>query len=186
MRNAKAFLEVQDEFGSFDAYIWGWGGDPDPDFILSIFKSSQCGIWSDGCYNDPAYDKMWEQQHYELDPEKRTQEINAIIAHLSDRWRPFFLTAIFTGMVLALQSYYALVTYGASESLGLLVNLSLVRELGPVLVGLMIAARVTSSIAAGHFWARSRNIKFLRHIHRLDAGTTGFGGGIAANRDESA
>ena len=36
------------------------------------------------------------------------------------------------GFVLALQMYYALVTYGASESLGLIVNLSLVRELGPV------------------------------------------------------
>ena len=36
------------------------------------------------------------------------------------------------GFVLALQMYYALVTYGAAESLGLIVNLSLVRELGPV------------------------------------------------------
>ena len=35
------------------------------------------------------------------------------------------------GFVLALQMYYALVTYGAAESLGLIVNLSLVRELGP-------------------------------------------------------
>ena len=35
------------------------------------------------------------------------------------------------GFVLALQMYYALVTYGAAESLGLIVNLALVRELGP-------------------------------------------------------
>jgi len=32
---------------------------------------------------------------------------------------------------------------------------------------------LTSSIAAGDFWARSRNLKFLRHLHRLDAETTG-------------
>ena len=36
------------------------------------------------------------------------------------------------GFVLALQLYYALVTYGAADSLGLIVNLSLTRELGPV------------------------------------------------------
>src|SRR6185369_4387492 len=32
---------------------------------------------------------------------------------------------------------------------------------------------LTSSIAAGDFWARSRNLKFLRHLHRLDADTSG-------------
>ena len=32
---------------------------------------------------------------------------------------------------------------------------------------------IVSSIAAGHFWARSRGLKFLRYIHRLDAETTG-------------
>jgi 23S rRNA pseudouridine1911/1915/1917 synthase len=36
-----------------------------------------------------------------------------------------------------------------------------------------LAAALASSIAAGDFWARSRNLKFLRHIHRLDADTTG-------------
>ena len=36
-----------------------------------------------------------------------------------------------------------------------------------------LQAALVSSIAAGHFWARSRGIKFLRHVHRLDADTTG-------------
>ncbi len=36
-----------------------------------------------------------------------------------------------------------------------------------------LQAAITSSIAARDFWARSRNLKFLRHIHRLDADTTG-------------
>jgi 23S rRNA pseudouridine1911/1915/1917 synthase len=36
-----------------------------------------------------------------------------------------------------------------------------------------LQAALVSSIAAGQFWARSRSIKFLRHIHRLDAGTSG-------------
>jgi len=36
-----------------------------------------------------------------------------------------------------------------------------------------LQAALLSSLAAGHFWARSRNLKFLRHIHRLDGETTG-------------
>lgn len=36
-----------------------------------------------------------------------------------------------------------------------------------------LQAAIVSSIGAGDFWARSRNLKFLRHIHRLDAETTG-------------
>jgi RluA family pseudouridine synthase len=36
-----------------------------------------------------------------------------------------------------------------------------------------LQAAIESSIAAGHFWARSRNVKYLRHVHRLDAETTG-------------
>jgi len=57
----------------FDMYIWGWGGDPDPDFILSTFTSDQCLWWSDGCYKDPVYDKMYEQQHFEIDEAKRIE-----------------------------------------------------------------------------------------------------------------
>jgi phospholipid/cholesterol/gamma-HCH transport system permease protein len=52
------------------------------------------------------------------------------------------------GFVLALQMYYALVTYGATESLGLIVNLSLVRELGPVVTGLLFAGRAGTSLTA--------------------------------------
>jgi phospholipid/cholesterol/gamma-HCH transport system permease protein len=52
------------------------------------------------------------------------------------------------GFVLALQMYYALSTYGATESLGLIVNLSLVRELGPVVTGLLFAGRAGTSLTA--------------------------------------
>ena len=58
------------------------------------------------------------------------------------------------GFVLALQMYYALVTYGATESLGLIVNLSLVRELGPVVAALLFAGRaeeLTKSYAESGF-----------------------------------
>jgi len=52
------------------------------------------------------------------------------------------------GFVLALQLYYTLVTYGAAESLGLVVNLSLVRELGPVVTALLFAGRAGTSLTA--------------------------------------
>src|SRR5882762_10319385 len=52
------------------------------------------------------------------------------------------------GGVLALQAYYALDRYGATESLGLLVALSLVRELGPVVTALLFAGRAGTSLTA--------------------------------------
>ena len=50
--------------------------------------------------------------------------------------------------VLALQMYYALSTYGATDSLGLIVNLSLTRELGPVVTALLFAGRAGTSLTA--------------------------------------
>lgn len=52
------------------------------------------------------------------------------------------------GFVLALQMYYALVTYGAAETLGLIVNLALVRELSPVVAALLFAGRAGTSLTA--------------------------------------
>ena len=58
------------------------------------------------------------------------------------------LTGFFTGMVLALQSSVQLKTFGATMYIGRLVAASMIRELGPVLAGLMVAGRVGSGIAA--------------------------------------
>jgi phospholipid/cholesterol/gamma-HCH transport system permease protein len=58
------------------------------------------------------------------------------------------LTAIFTGAALALQIYSGGQRFSAEAVVPQIVAIGMVRELGPVLVGLMIAARVTSSIAA--------------------------------------
>src|SRR5262245_66163123 len=52
------------------------------------------------------------------------------------------------GFVLGLQGYYTLSRYGAAESLGLLVALSLVRELGPVVTALLYAGRAGTSLTA--------------------------------------
>ncbi len=58
------------------------------------------------------------------------------------------LVGLFTGMVISLQFYYALNKVGAQGALGTLVALTLVRELGPVLAAIMIAARAGSAISS--------------------------------------
>lgn len=79
--------------------------------------------------------------------------------YFSQLWRQFYtigylslpvvgLTAIFTGMVLALQSYTGFSRFSAESAIATVVILSVTRELGPVLGGLMVAGRVGAAIAA--------------------------------------
>jgi len=58
------------------------------------------------------------------------------------------VSGLFVGMVLGLQGYYTLVDFGAEESLGVLVALSLTRELGPVVTALLFAGRAGSALTA--------------------------------------
>ncbi|CCQ10379.1 Uncharacterized ABC transporter, permease component YrbE [Pseudoalteromonas luteoviolacea B = ATCC 29581] len=58
------------------------------------------------------------------------------------------VSGLFIGMVLALQGYTVLVDYGAEDSLGPLVALSLLRELGPVVTALLFAGRAGSALTA--------------------------------------
>ena len=58
------------------------------------------------------------------------------------------VSGLFVGMVLGLQGYDTLQRYGSSEALGILVALSLTRELGPVVSGLLFASRAGSAITA--------------------------------------
>jgi len=59
-----------------------------------------------------------------------------------------FVTALFTGMVLGIQGYYSLSQFGAEAALGVMVSLSIIRELGPVLCALMVTGRAGSAITA--------------------------------------
>ncbi|WP_435137909.1 MlaE family ABC transporter permease [Pseudopelagicola sp. nBUS_19] len=74
------------------------------------------------------------------------------------------LTAIFTGGALALQIYDGSSRFSAEAVVPQIVAIGMVRELGPVLVGLMVAARVTSSIAA--------EIATMKVTEQIDALTT--------------
>ena len=58
------------------------------------------------------------------------------------------LTALFTGMVLALQSYTGFARFQAEGAVATVVVLSMTRELGPVIAGLMVAGRIGASMAA--------------------------------------
>ena len=58
------------------------------------------------------------------------------------------VSGLFVGFVLCLQGYYTLQRYGSAEAVGLLVALSLVRELGPVVTALLFAGRAGTSLTA--------------------------------------
>lgn len=71
------------------------------------------------------------------------------------------VSGLFVGMVLGLQGYETLVRYGSAEALGVLVALSLVRELGPVVAALLFASRAGSAITA--------EIGLMKATEQLDA-----------------
>lgn len=71
------------------------------------------------------------------------------------------MTAFFSGAVLALQSYTSFSRFSAESSIAIVVVLSITRELGPVLAGLMVAGRVGASIAA--------EIATMRVTEQIDA-----------------
>ncbi|MBP9693043.1 MAG: ABC transporter permease [Alphaproteobacteria bacterium] len=74
------------------------------------------------------------------------------------------LTALFTGMVLALQSYTGFSRFNAEGAIASVVVLSMTRELGPVLAGLMVAGRIGAAMAA--------EIGTMRVTEQIDALTT--------------
>ena len=74
------------------------------------------------------------------------------------------MTAIFTGMVLALQSHTGFSRFEAESAVATIVVLSMTRELGPVLAGLMVAGRVGASMAA--------ELGTMRVTEQIDALTT--------------
>ncbi|HEX6441477.1 MAG TPA: ABC transporter permease [Stellaceae bacterium] len=74
------------------------------------------------------------------------------------------LTALFTGMVLALQSYTGFSRFNAESAVATVVVLSVTRELGPVIAGLMVAGRVGAAMAA--------EIGTMRVTDQIDALTT--------------
>ena len=63
--------------GDYDLVIWGWGADPDPDFMLSVMTSDQFveGGWSDSGYSNPEYDQLYLDQQTAVDRNERQKII---------------------------------------------------------------------------------------------------------------
>ena len=74
------------------------------------------------------------------------------------------MTALFTGMVLALQTYTGFARFNAETAIPNVVVLSITRELGPVMAGLMVAGRIGAAMAA--------EIGTMRVTEQIDALTT--------------
>ncbi|WP_040159113.1 ABC transporter substrate-binding protein [Nigerium massiliense] len=123
--------------GKYDLYFTGWGIGPDPDFQLSI---NQCasrpnkdgtGMTSENGICDPEFDKLYQQQHAELDPAKRADLVkqayqriydssvldvlyyaDQLEAYRKDRWNDFQRQPSNGGPISAQNSYWGL--YSAS------------------------------------------------------------------------
>jgi peptide/nickel transport system substrate-binding protein len=111
----------------YDMYIWGWGVEPDPNFQLSTYTTSQCGIWSDTCYSNPQYDELFKEQQAASSLEERQQIVdqmqqilyddrpeivlwydNYLQAYRSDRWTGFVEQPPGNGVILFQYGYHSL------------------------------------------------------------------------------
>jgi peptide/nickel transport system substrate-binding protein len=95
--------------GNFDAYIWYWSGDPDPNYQFFVFTSDQCGAWSDGCWKDPGFDALYDEQRTTMDRDERQQVVFEAQQYVYDQipgvvlaypgWLQAYRTDRFTGWV---------------------------------------------------------------------------------------
>lgn len=111
----------------YDLYIWGWGVEPDPNFQLSTYITSQCGVWSDTCYSNQEYDQLFKDQQSAASLEEREaivdqmQQIiyddrpelvlwydNYLQAYRSDTWTGFVKQPTDGGSILFQYGYYSL------------------------------------------------------------------------------
>jgi peptide/nickel transport system substrate-binding protein len=60
----------------YDMFIWGWGSDPDPDFILSVLTCGQFMFWSDTFWCNEEYSRLYEEQKTQLDLDERAETIH--------------------------------------------------------------------------------------------------------------
>jgi peptide/nickel transport system substrate-binding protein len=110
----------------YDMYIWGWGVEPDPNFQLSTYTTSQCGIWSDTCYSNQQYDDLFKAQQQAETLEERQQIVgqmqqilyedrpeivlwyeNYLQAYRSDQWTGFVKQPEPQGAVLFQYGHYS-------------------------------------------------------------------------------
>jgi peptide/nickel transport system substrate-binding protein len=62
----------------FDTEIWSIGGDPTPEFLLSLFTKDQIGVWNDSGYTDANYERLFKRETQETDQSARVDEIHQL------------------------------------------------------------------------------------------------------------
>jgi peptide/nickel transport system substrate-binding protein len=66
-----------DDFApDFDLFIWGWGGDVDPNFILSIMTTNSIEAWSDCNWSNAEYDELFLRQQTQIDVQERIATVH--------------------------------------------------------------------------------------------------------------
>ncbi|MHC4076665.1 MAG: ABC transporter permease, partial [Planctomycetota bacterium] len=99
-------------------------------FVRFLWQSAVASAWS--CIDPETYPLIWNQMHV-----------------IGVRSVPvIMITGAFVGMTLAIQAYDQLAGMGLEEHLGVLINISVVKELGPVLAAVMLAGRIGGALTA--------------------------------------
>ncbi|MET0831058.1 MAG: ABC transporter substrate-binding protein, partial [Acidimicrobiia bacterium] len=72
--------------GDYDSFVWGWTPFVDPDPLLSYFTASQLpyaedpsDYYNDANWTDPEYDRLYAEQHVDLDPESRLATVHEMV-----------------------------------------------------------------------------------------------------------
>jgi peptide/nickel transport system substrate-binding protein len=73
-------------YSKFDIAMWDWIAGPEPDFQLSVVTKEQWCSWSDTGWDNPEYDKMYEEQGTLVDPEERKQLVWEMQQMIYDNW----------------------------------------------------------------------------------------------------
>jgi peptide/nickel transport system substrate-binding protein len=91
----------------FDMFIWGWGSDPDPDFILSVLTCDQIMGWSDSFWCNEEYSDLYQEQKTLLDIDERAEAIQRMqeiayeespyVIFFYDNWLEAYRTDRLTG-----------------------------------------------------------------------------------------
>jgi peptide/nickel transport system substrate-binding protein len=121
----------------YDMYIWGWGVEPDPNFQLSTYTTGQCGSWSDTCYSNQEYDRLFTEQQKAASLEERetiVEEMQQILyedrpelvlwydkylqAYRSDTWTGFVKQPSEGGTILFQYGHYSLLQIQPKSAAG--------------------------------------------------------------------
>ncbi len=73
-------------YSHYDIAMWDWAGYIDPDFMLSVVTKGQWCSWSDTGWDNPAYDKLYQQQGETVDPAARKQIVYQMQQIIYDNW----------------------------------------------------------------------------------------------------